>query len=114
MLSIARLENWHIACSENVQLLVWEVHKLPIWKCSKLPIKKKKKKKVANCLAWNSIPNLALFFDNLEKMGKKPISTDYDRYGCHLSPKKVRTCRGWGNIFWGVIENGGFMNPNFA
>ena len=26
-----------------------------------------------------SIPNLALFFDNLEKIGKKPISTDYDR-----------------------------------
>ena len=37
-----------------------------------------------------SIPNLALFFDNLEKIGKKPISTDYDRYGCQLSSKKSK------------------------
>ena len=36
--------------------------------------------------------------------------------GVSYHQKNVRTCRGWGNIFFfgGVIENGGSMNPNFA
>ena len=28
--------------------------------------------------------------------------------------KKVRTCRRWGNIFWGVIENGGVNEPKMC
>ena len=35
--------------------------------------------------------------------------------GVTYHQKKVRTCRGWGNIFLrGALKMGGSVNPNFA
>ena len=47
------------------------------------------------------------FFDNLEKkLERSQFQLIMTGMGVSYHQKKVWTCRGWGNIFGGVIENG--------
>ena len=62
-----------------------------------------------------SIPNLALFFDNLEKNWKEAdFNWLWQVWVSLITKKKVRTCSGWGNIFWGGHWKWGVSEPKFC